>query len=267
MVARDINQAFFFTKLLLVTPFVVLVLFLGVRRWRRQQQGCLPPASHSDVFTYHVSVFELINLFGYVLYNCGKFAGLTKMEVVGHIVLSLTFFGPLVFHIMACVDRYLAIVYPITYLRLRQSVGIRIQIISTVCVWLLSSAIGIFGFLERDYQFFVVSVPLAFFLVIISVFCIHILCALKHAGPDGMGVREDRGKVSQSRQRAARMVMAITGTLWMWFFGILLPIILINSSLRSDKYGCLVLLAGFWFSLPSNLILPVLYFRKVVKRK
>lgn len=264
MVAHYINQAFCLTKLLSVTPFAVLVLFLGVRRWRRQQQGCLPAASHSDAFTYHVSVFELIHLLGYVLYYWGKFGGITKVAAVGEIVLRLTFFGPLVFHIMACVDRYLAVVYPVTYLRLRGSDGIKIQIIITVCVWLLSSSLGIFAILEVDHHHIFILVLLSISLVIISMFSVHILCALKHAGPDGVGVRGERGNVSQSRQRAARMVMAITGSLWLWFFGIFLPIILIYSG---HEYGCLVMLAGFWFSLPSNLVLPLLYLRKFGKRK
>lgn len=265
MVASYISRAFFLTKLLLVMPFIILVLFLSVLRWRRQQQGCVPPASHSDVFTCHVSVFELVNVFGYILYYWGHFAGVTKMAVVGEIVLRCTFLGPLIFHIMACVDRYMAVVFPITYMRLRQLVSIRIQIISTVCVWLLSSTLGIFALLEGNYFAIFLSVQLAIFVVIISMFSLHILCALKHAGPEDMGIREGRSKVSQSRQRAAYMVMAITGSLWMWFFGILLPIILMNSSLRSDKHGCLVTLAGFWFSLPGNLVLPLLYLRKVGK--
>lgn len=263
VVARNMNQAFYLTKLLLVTPVIVVVLFLNVRRWRRQQRGCLPPASTSDVFTCHVSLFELLNLFGYILYFWGEFAGLTKMANAGEIVLRGTFFGPLVFHIIACVERYLAVVFPLTYMRLRRSVGTRIQI----CVWLLSSAMGIFAFLEADNYMIFLSVQLAMFLVLISMFSIHILCALKHAGPDGMGVREDRSKVSQSKQWASNMVMAITGTLWMWFFGILLSGTLMKSSLQGDWYGCLVTLAGFWFSPPSNLVLPLLYLRKVGKWK
>lgn len=267
MAAHYISQAFCLVKLLLVTPSAALVLFLGVRRWRRQQQGRLPPASPSDVFTYHVSVFELTNLFGYVLFFWGEFAGLTKMEVAAEVVLNFTFFDPLVFHMLACLDRYLAVVYPITYLWLRQSAGIRIQIIIPVCVWLLSSTLGTLGFFQAEFHSVLLSVLLAIFLVTISTFSIHILCVLKHAGPDGIGVREDRGKVSQSRQRAAHMVMAIAGTHWMWFFGILLSIILMDSSLRSEKYGCLAILAGFWFSLPSILILPLLYLRKAGKWK
>lgn len=267
-VAIYISYAFCLTKLLLVTPFIVAVLFLGVRRWRRQQQqGCLPPAIHSDVFTYHVSVFEIINLFGYVFNFCGKLAGLHEMVTVGNIMLRVTFLGPVVFHILACVDRYLAVVCPVAHLRLRQSAGIRIRIISTVFVWLLSSGLGAFAFVEEDHYFYLLGVLFAIFLVIISTFSLHILCALKRAGPASMGVRRDRAKVSQSKQRAFHMVMAITVTLWMWFIGILLPIILMASDLKSEIDVCLLVLAGFWFSLPSNLVLPLLYLHRDGKQK
>lgn len=266
-VALYLIHAFWFTKLLLVTPFIVVVLFLGVRRWRRQQQGCLPPASHSDVFTYHVCVFEIIHLFGYIFNFCARFAGLPEMVTVGDIMLKLTFLGPVVFHIMACVDRYLAVVYPVTHLRLRQSAGIRIRIISTVFVWLLSYGLGAFAFVEEERHLYLLCVLFAIFSVIISTFSLHILCTLKHAGPAGMGVGRDRANVSQARQRAFHMVMAITGTLWMWFIGILLPIILKASGLIRENDGCLVVLAGYWFSLPSNLVLPLLYLRRVGKQK
>lgn len=90
--------------------------------------------SVAPMCTYHVSVFEIINLFRYTFNFCGKFAGLRVMVTAGNIMLKWTFLGPVVFHIMACVARYSVVVYPVTPLRLRQSAGIRIRFISTVCV-------------------------------------------------------------------------------------------------------------------------------------
>lgn len=272
-VVHYIKLTFFLSKLLLVTPLVALVLFLGVRRHRRrrqrQQQGRPPsPASHSDVFTYHVSVFELVNLFGYVLSYSGVFAGLYEMAAAAVIVLRLTLLVPVIFHIMACVDRYLAVICPISYMRLRVSAG-RIQLISPLCAWLLSAALGVFSYLEEDYYRVLLHVLSVVSLVVISTFSTHMLCALRHAGPEGAGsgAREDQGRASRSKERAAQMVVTITGTLWMWFLALLLPVALRNSVLQSHHGGCLVVSVGFWFSLPTDLVLPLLYLRKVAKQK
>lgn len=266
VVSLYISIAYFLTKLVLVLPFVVLVLYLGLRRWWRQRQGTLTTTSHSDVFIYHVCIFEFIFVIGSVFLYCGWLSGLSEMMSVGLHICTVSFPGPILLHIMTCVDRYLAVVYPVTYLRLRQSGGVKIRITSTFCVWLLSSGLGSVGVAKPDFYFFVLLGFFAVSIVIISLFSLQVLCALNRPGPAEVRGRGEREQVDQSKKRVSHIVMAITGAVWMWLIGSLLPIILRMSHLVSDNDGCLLLICGYWFSLPSNLVLPLLYLQRAGKQ-
>ncbi|KAK2863359.1 hypothetical protein Q5P01_002892 [Channa striata] len=122
-------SAFLFTKLSLLLPLSLLVLFLGVQRWRRQRS--FATTSHSDIFTYNSAALELIYVLGVISYYCGKEFRVLELMTLGY----LYFFSPVLpgetcFHILTCVERYLAVVHPVTYLTLRQSGGVRIRNIS-----------------------------------------------------------------------------------------------------------------------------------------
>lgn len=56
--------------------------------------------------------------------------------------------GEILFHILTCVERCLAVVHPVPYLRLKNKRGVRIQAVSTGCVWLLRF-VGI-GWITED---------------------------------------------------------------------------------------------------------------------
>lgn len=261
-----VGMAYFLTKLVLVMPFVVLVLYLGLRRWWRQRQGTLTTTSHSDVFIYHICALELIFVIGSIFFYCGWLSGLSEMLSVGLNICTVSFPGPIFFHIMTCVDRYLAVVHPVTYLRLRQSGRVKARVISTFSIWLLSSGLGSVGVLKPDFYFFILLGFFSVSIVTISLFSLQVLCALNRPGPAEVRGRRGREQVDQSKKRASHIVMAITGTVWMWFIGSLLPIILRTSHLLSDNNGCLLLICGYWLSLPSNLVLPVLYLQRAGKQ-
>lgn len=258
--------AYFLTKLVLVLPFVVLVLYLGLRRWWRERQGTLTTTSHSDVFTYHVCILEFIFVMGSIFLSCGWLSGLSEMLSVGLHICTVSFPGPIFFHIMTCVDRYLAVVYPVTYLRLRQSGGVKIRAISTFSVWLLSFGLGSVGVAKPDFYFFILLGFFSISVVVISLFSLQVLCALNRPGPAEVCGSRGREQVDQSKKRAFHIVMAITGAVWMWLIGILFPIILRTSHLLSDNDSCLLLVCGYWLSLPSNLVLPLLYLQRAGKQ-
>lgn len=90
-----------------------------------------------------------------------------------------------------------------------------------------------------------------------------VLCLLIRAGPGEVG--KDREWVHQSKQRAFHTVMAITGALCMCFTGMLLTLALGTSQVLSYNDGCVLLVSGYWFSLPSNLVLPLLFLHRAGK--
>lgn len=203
---------------------------------------------------------DILFVLGGIVYLCGRYSGFTEMIVVGHNLCTVAFPGPLFFHSLTCAERYLAVVHPVTYLGLKQSGAVKIRNISTVCVWLLS--FGWYGltFLSQDIIFILLLSLLAFCLVIVSYCSLRVVYVLIHPGPGEVGGARER--VDKSKQRAFHTILAITGALWMCFAGILITVALDRSQLLSNNEDCVALAIGYWFSLPSNLVLPLLFLQR-----
>ncbi|KAE8279329.1 hypothetical protein D5F01_LYC22916 [Larimichthys crocea] len=127
--------AFTITSILLLLPLYVLVLYLGLQRWRQQRSGTT--MSHSDVFTYHMVCIELISVLGSCLNCWGVHTDQPLMMMVGINLSVINLTGQMFFHILTCVERYLAVVHPVTYRSLKEARGIRMRNVIIGCVWLL----------------------------------------------------------------------------------------------------------------------------------
>lgn len=249
--------AFCFTDVLLLLPLCLLVFYLGVQRWRRQGSKA---ASHCDVFTYHLVATEMICVFGCALYCCGALADATLLVRIGAYVISVATNGQVPFHILTCVERRLAVVYPITYLRLRERGGVRIRNVAVGCVWLFF--LGLFGLNRFMSSAFFICLSVSS-VVVISFCSLSVLRALIRPGPgDGAGGRE---RVDQSKLRAFYIITAILGTHLFRFGGYLLVLSAYNSLAWSEQVRCDLLLAGVWFGLPGSLVLPLLYLHRAGK--
>lgn len=246
------------TKMLLLVPLSVLVLYHGYRRWR--QQRSFKTMTHTDVFTYHLAAVELIGLLGTVLFCCGYYSDLPNLVTAGYYLTSCVFYGETFFHILTCGERYLAVVHPITYLGLRNPRGVRIRNFSIGCAWLtcfIWSSVLTRLFSLATIPFFCMLICS---LVAISFFSLSVLCVLIRPGPgEGGG---DGERVDQSKQRAFLTVMAITVMLWLWFLGFLVTTALGTSEQLSPSASCVMMSSGFWFNLPSSLVLPLLYLHR-----
>lgn len=254
--ASFLSTAFFIAKILFVVPFSILAFYAG---HQRRQQRRSSATSHSDIFIYHVSALDIIFVFAATLYLCGRYYGITEIMLVGLSVANFSFPGQFLFHSLTCVERYLAVVHPITYLGLRQSGAVKIQNISTVCVWLLSFGWYALTHLGQDILIFILSL-LAFCLVIVSYCSLRVVYVLIHPGPGEVG--GGRKQIDKSKQRAFHTILVITGVLWLCFLGILISVALYRSRLLSNNDGCVALVIGYWFSLPSNLVLPLLFLQR-----
>ncbi len=209
-----------------------------------------------------MAAVELISAFGGTVYFCGIYTDLSEVMEVGFYLTNIAFPGQMSFHILTCVERYLAVVHPVTYLGLRQSGGVRIRNISTVCAWLLcfgwSGTLRIVDLPVVPYICFLVLS-----LIVVSFCSLSVVCVLIRPGPGEVG--GDRERVDQSKQRAFHTIMAIVGVLWLWFAGFLVCLTLDSSNLLSHDDGCVVLISANWFNLPSGLILPLLFLHRAGK--
>ncbi|KAL7375679.1 hypothetical protein ABVT39_021978 [Epinephelus coioides] len=256
-----ISVAFTVTKFLLLHPLSILVLYLGHQRWRRQRSTTM---SHSDFFTVQMAAMELISQSGWVLFCCGYYADRPVMSIVGMYLCFIIFPGQTFFHILTCVERYLAVVHPVTYLGLRHSAGVRIRNISTGCVWLLCFGwIGVTALYMPEFPIIPFLSFLIFSLFVVSFCSLSVLHVLIRPGPGEVG--GDREQVHQSKQRAFHTIMAIMGVLCLMFVGILVCVALDASPLLSSTDGCVVMISAIWFSLPSSLVLPLLFLHRAGK--
>ncbi|KAL6118281.1 uncharacterized protein ACO6RY_03112 [Pungitius sinensis] len=252
-----IFSAFCFSDVLLLLPLCLLVLYLGAQRWRQQRSKA---ASHCDIFTYHLVVTEMICVFGCALYCCATVAHAAPLVNIGAYVISVATNGQVPFHILTCVERRLAVVYPITYLRLRERGGVRIRNVAVGFAWLFF--LGLFGvnlFMSSAFLF-CLSVGSV---VVISFCSLSVLRALVRPGPGaGAGGRE---RADQSKVRAFNIITAILGTHLFRLGGYLLVLSAYNSLAWSEQVRCDLLLSGVWFGLPGSLVLPLLYLHRAGK--
>ena len=259
--STSIHTAFLISYILFL-PLFILVLYAGYQKWRKQRSVATALiTSHSDICTYNMVVLELIGFSGYCSCCYGIYSKQHTVLMVGLTIYSIVAPGQTLFHLVTCVERYLAVVHPITYLGLRQSGGVRN--ISIMCVWLLS--FGTLVITRISYHFIVMY---SFLFVVISStvvsFCsISVLCVLIRPGPGEDGGKRER--VDQSKQRAFHTIMAIMGALLLKLFSNLAVIALSALSVFSNKESCLVWISAEWFSLPSSLVLPLLFLQRAEK--
>lgn len=217
-----IYSTFTVTRAVLLLPLSILVLYLGHQRWR--QQRSFTTTCHSDIFTYHTAAMELIWVLGLALFFCGSTADLPEMITGGVCLSSMVFYGENFFHLLTCVERYLAVVHPITYLGLRKARGVRIRNISIGCVWPLSLVLASVIIIPKHptVDAILSLCPLVLSLVVVSFCSLSVLHVLIRPGPGDRG--RDKDRIDKSKQKAFVTITAITGVLWLWFGGLLVSI-------------------------------------------
>ncbi|CAJ1048237.1 uncharacterized protein LOC117809827 [Xyrichtys novacula] len=123
-VCQSIFTALFIAFLLILLPLFIHVLYVGYRRWKRQRCNAgAEMTCHSDVFTYNMVVLELIALTGFFFYCYGFFTQQWTLLRVGVYIFSIVAPGQSLFHVLTCVERYVAVAHPVTYMGLKQSAG------------------------------------------------------------------------------------------------------------------------------------------------
>lgn len=250
------------TRVCIHVPLSIFILYLGYQQWRIQRSFRM--MSHSDIFTYHITMVELFWCLGTVVYYCGYFLKIPHVMTVGYWFTGINFSGQMCFHLLACVDRYLAVVHPLIYRALRHTGGIKIRNICIGCVWLLcfmwTSVTNLYNFSILNIPFFCL---LAFSLAIVSYCSLCVLYSLTYPGLREEG--RDRELTDKSKQTAFFTIMAILATLSLWFLGNLVTCAIFQLKQLSRSVECTLWALVFCFGFPNTLVLPLLYLRKIGK--
>ncbi|CAI5685972.1 unnamed protein product [Oreochromis niloticus] len=249
-----ISCAFFITTIFLVLPVCILILQHGLQEWRKKGSTFMEVLSHSDCFTYNIVILDLFAVLSCIFNYCGIVMNNLNMFILPYFLYSFSCFGQIFFHMLTCVEHYMAAVHPITYLSLRKERGVRIRNISIGCVWLLCFAITGFIIIE-DVIVPIVNICLLTLSLTVSSFCsLSVLCVLIHSGPREESRNRDR--VDQSKKRAFYTIVTILGilalkSLWDLNWSVVY--------ITGGHYACVLTSWGAWFNLLSNLLLPLLF--------
>lgn len=241
------------TSIFFLFPLYIFILYLGFKRWRSTGTA----VSHFDFFTYNTVLVELLCVLGFTLICCGVESDLASMALAGISLLFIHFIGQLLLHILTCLERYLAVTHPITYVSLKNAKGVRMRNITVGCSWLLCfSSLG-FLYIHNEAAN-VMSFTLAVLGLIVISFCsVSILCVLIRPRPVEVGER--RQQVDQSKLKAFNTVMAILGVLLLKLIGNIIGTCVYASKKLDDATECAMWLCSLWTNLPSMLPLPLLY--------
>lgn len=250
--------AFTVTNILLVLPLCVLILHIGVRHWRR---GSSVAVNHSDFFTYNLIFADLFNLTGLVLTCCGIIAVLPFMALVGTYIFSLSLFAHSFLDILTCVERYLAVVHPITYRNLKNEKGIYLRTGTIGCVWLISAfEIGLLSVTGKNYTAGILITFTVVSLMVVIVCSIAVLCTLIQPGAWKGSTNAD-----QSKLRAFYTILTIVALMMIRIGANVFTSIYYATSQIDEDQKCHLILFLLWTWLPTSLFPSVLFLQRTGK--
>lgn len=230
----------------LILPLLILVLYLGLQRW---QQYSAEATTNADIFTFHLTIIEVVGIFGSIVSCTGIFKWNVTLLVSGMWIFNLTWYGETYFHTLICMECHLAVVYPIRYQRLRREWGITVRNVSLACTWLLSFA-GVVAMIFSEI-FAIMDMVVCILSFVIMFYCsISVVYTLGKKSREKSG-NNDRG--CQTKLKAYHIFLTIIVVILLR-----LSVGIIWSCFNLSKlHICNTIMFETWLSLPGRLVLPV----------
>lgn len=233
-------------------PLFTFVLYVGIRRQRRTM-------SHTDVLTVQIIVAEVTGVFGAITTYFGSVTGTKALMLTGIYWCIAYQFIIVSFHMLTCVEKYLAVVHPITYVGLRKEKGIRMRNACICCAWLLAFVeAGITILLKRSLP--IHSIAIVSLNIAVVSFCnLSVLRVLCQPRP---GTEGERRQVDAFKLKAFYTIFVVLAALlFRYGFNFFSTIILFYSAV-DEHISCVLWMSCFWFSLPSQLVAPLLFLHR-----
>ncbi|XP_036002831.1 uncharacterized protein LOC110366644 isoform X1 [Fundulus heteroclitus] len=251
-----IYTTFISINVLLFLPLFIFILYYGFKQWWKNPSKSIR-ISNSDCFTYHMVIMELIGVTGCIISFGGIYGGELKAVKVGTTLFSFNWYGEGFFQNLMCVEHFVAVVHPLTYLTLKDKRMVRIRNITICFVWLLCFA-GM-GLAIKDNYIIMDSVIIILSIIVTPYCCLSVLWVLNHPGPGEQGTCQQR--VDPLKQRAFYTVVAILGVL---ILRLIWSVIWIVNLVRAST-NCIVMTCEVLCNLPSTLVLPLLFLQRTEK--
>ncbi|XP_056114203.1 C-C chemokine receptor type 8-like [Rhinichthys klamathensis goyatoka] len=215
----------------------------------------------SDFFNLNLSVCEILfslNCLLSIVVNAIRFKGFTTLPPF---LQGLAFTGRPLFQCLICVERYLAVVHPVTFLKYKP---LRYRVICCTAAWIIilgSCLFCLFSSISNTFYIYswFFSIQLLLFLSI-QLFCLLvILKSLKQSGPGEK--RREREEESHMKRRAFIIILITTVSMIIMLVpytitGLVTAVKQFYSALWFISFMCFML-AGF--------VQPVLYLHRTRK--
>lgn len=255
-----IMTSFAITLFFILLPLFLFVIYLGLQQWL--QQHPTKSMSHSDIFTFNMIIIELINVFGSIIICVGTYTYTLQMITLGSYIFAFNFHGQIFFHLLICLERYLAVVHPITYLTLRKEKGIKIRNIFIVCVWVLCFAsLSILSLKDGSEEILINSIILP--TMITMIFCnLNILLVLIRPHPGNRHCQ----KVDKSKMMSFCIVFVIMFVLLLRYGWDIFSLKLICFFKFQWEQLCIILMSTVLTSIPSSMVLPLIFLYRARKQ-
>lgn len=165
------------------------------------------------------------------------------------------------FNTLTCVERYVAVVHPITYWNLKNAQGVQIKNVVIGCTWLLSYALASFMNVKSDILPVVIFSFITALCIIVVFFCsLSVLLVLIRPGPGRVG--GSREQLDKSKLRAFHTIVIILAVLLIMFGTSALLSVLYASGWQAEDTRCHLSLSMVWMTLPVTMVLPVLFLQR-----
>lgn len=254
-----IMTSFAITLFFILLPLFLFVIYLGLQQWLQQHPAKF--MSHSDVFTFNMIIIEITNVIGSIIICVGTYTYTLQMITLGTYIFAFNFHGQIFFHLLICLERYLAVVHPITYLTLRKEKGIKIRNIFVVGVWVMCFA-SLSILLLKDGGDEIVLGFVVVPILITVIFCnLNILMVLIRPHPGNRRCQ----KVDKSKMIAFCIIFVIMFVLLLRFGWDLFSIRLICSFKFQLEQVCIIIMSTVWTSIPSSTVLPLIFLYRARK--
>lgn len=215
-----------------------------------------------QVFFLNHNIIEIIYCIkGIEMLNMLIFKNVIFWRVIAFIF-GLSWTGRPLLQTCICIEQYLAVVHPVTFLKYKD---IKYRIAAAIAVWLMASAYGLYKVYSNNFPDFIYTFVFIIALVVISFCCVSVLCALKHPGPEDTHntnkARRNRG--NQQKRNAFNTIFSALLLILFTYLPQASLIVLTGTGAHWMSFKCSITL--FFTSLNSFgvLITPLLKIYKV----
>ncbi|XDV38331.1 hypothetical protein PO909_007770 [Leuciscus waleckii] len=216
----------------------------------------------SEIFNVNLTVCEIIYSFIFFTQILPSLETFQSLELLHRFLQGLGVTGRPLFQCLICVERYLAVVHPVTFLKFKP---LRYRVICCTAVWittlgscLAAMTIQILSNLKTYSWFFLLQ-----FLLFLSIqlFClVAVLRALKQSGPGERG--RERKEENHMKRRAFHLILITTVTLVVMF----VPFVITGfMSVLQEQGVSLIWCLGLCCFIMAGFVQPVLYLHRVGK--